>query len=149
MIPCTDDRRVSLYFTMGRRFPSQNCPFLWGIWTPSNIRFPGPTRVLNPNGISIGSAVFTGLTSVTDRPTDHATQSVTIDHIYVHSTHYSLGGEGTARNRGGAGPNASPVATCLKTIRSMSVVNSNYTALWYVTCRISSSDLLDPCRWRF
>jgi len=27
---CTDDRRVSLYFTMGRPFPSQNCPFPWG-----------------------------------------------------------------------------------------------------------------------
>ena len=29
----------------------------------------GPIRVLNPNGISIGSAVFAGLTSVTDRQT--------------------------------------------------------------------------------
>jgi len=28
------DRRVSLYFTMGASFP-KNCPFLWGIWTPS------------------------------------------------------------------------------------------------------------------
>ena len=45
------------------------------------------TRVLNSNGISIGSAVFARLTSVTDRPTDrttdHATRSVTIGHIYV------------------------------------------------------------------
>jgi len=31
-----------------------------------------PTRVLNPNGILIGSAVSAGLTSVTDRPTNHA-----------------------------------------------------------------------------
>jgi len=29
-----------------------------------------PTRVLNPYGISIASAVFAGLTSVTDRQTD-------------------------------------------------------------------------------
>ena len=40
-----------------------------------------------PNGISIGSAVFAGITSVTDRPTDrptdHATRTVTIDRIYV------------------------------------------------------------------
>ena len=36
----------------------QNCPFPWGIWTPSNTWFLGPTRVLNPNGISIGSAVL-------------------------------------------------------------------------------------------
>ena len=43
-----------------------------------------------PNGISIGSAVFAGLTIVsdrqTDRPTDHATPSVTIGRIYVRST---------------------------------------------------------------
>jgi len=44
-----------------------------GIWTPSNAWFPGPTRVLNPNGISIGAAVFAGLTSVTDRQTDRQT----------------------------------------------------------------------------
>jgi len=40
-----------------------------GIWTPSNTWFLGPTQVLNPNGILIGSAVFAGLTSVTDRQT--------------------------------------------------------------------------------
>jgi len=56
---------------------------------PSNTWFIGPTRVLNPNGISISSAVFAGLTSVTDRPTDrptdHATRSVT-GRVYVCST---------------------------------------------------------------
>ena len=46
----------------------------------------GPPRVHNRNGISIGSAVFAGLTTVTDRQTDHATRSVTIGRIYVHST---------------------------------------------------------------
>jgi len=40
---------------------------------PINIWFLGPTQVLNPNSISIGSAVFVGLTSVTDRPTDRQT----------------------------------------------------------------------------
>ena len=70
----TDDRRVSLYFTMGRPFPPQNCPFPWGIWTPSNTCFPGLTRVLNPNGISIGAAVFAGLTSVIVRQTDRQTE---------------------------------------------------------------------------
>jgi len=29
-----------------------------GIWTPSNTWFPVPTRVLNGNGIFIGSAAF-------------------------------------------------------------------------------------------
>jgi len=43
------------------------------------------TQVLNPNGISIGLAVFAVLTSVTDRPTDHDTQWVTTDRIYVSS----------------------------------------------------------------
>jgi len=42
----------------------------------SNTWFPGPTLVLDPNGISIGSAVFAGLISVTYRPTDHARYSV-------------------------------------------------------------------------
>ena len=48
----------------------------------------GNTPVLNPNGISIGSAVFAGLTSVTDTDgqTNHATRSVTLDSIYVRST---------------------------------------------------------------
>jgi len=51
---------------------------------------PWPTRVHNPIGISISSAVFAGLTSVidrqTDRPTDHTTWSVTIGRVYVRST---------------------------------------------------------------
>jgi len=42
---------------------------------PSNTWFPGPTQVVNPNGISIGAAVFAGLTSVTDRQTDRQTDS--------------------------------------------------------------------------
>jgi len=55
----------------------------------SHTWFPGPTRVLNLNRISIGSAVFAGLTDVTDRPTDrptvHATRSVTINRIAANS----------------------------------------------------------------
>ena len=61
-----------------------------GSGRPSNTWFLGPTRVLNPNGSSIVAAVFAGLTGVagrqTDRPTDHATRSVTIGRIYVRST---------------------------------------------------------------
>jgi len=76
----TDDHRMSLYFTMGCSFPPQNCPFPWGIWTP--IMVPNwAHRVLNPNGISIGVAVFAGLTSVTDRQTDRQTNR----------PHYSVG----------------------------------------------------------
>jgi len=47
---------------------------------------PRATQVLNPNGSSIGASVFAGLTSVTDRPTDHSTQSVRIGRMYVRST---------------------------------------------------------------
>jgi len=47
-----------LYFTMGCPFPPpQNCPFPWGDLDP-HTWFPGPTGVLNPNGILIDSAVF-------------------------------------------------------------------------------------------
>ena len=64
---------MSLYFTMGRPFPPSKLPLpMGGYGPPSNTWFPGPTQVLNPNGISIGSADLAGLTSVTDRhrPTD-------------------------------------------------------------------------------
>jgi len=67
---CTDDGTLSLYFTMGRPFPEKKLPLpMGGSGFPSNTWFPGPSRVLNPNGILIGSAVFAGLTSVTDRQT--------------------------------------------------------------------------------
>jgi len=45
--------------------------------------FVRSTRVLNPHGISIGAAIFAGLTSETDQPTDHATQSVTVARFYL------------------------------------------------------------------
>ena len=55
--------------------PPENCPFAWWIWTgdPSNTSFLGPTRVYNPNGMSIGSAIFAGLAIVTGKPTDRPT----------------------------------------------------------------------------
>ena len=57
------------YTVNGRPFPKKL--FIpMGIWTPFNTRFPGPTRALNRNGISVGSAVLAGLISVTDRLTD-------------------------------------------------------------------------------
>ena len=48
-------------------------PFAWGICTQSNTWFLRSTRVHNPNGISIGLAVFAGLTIVTDGQTDQRT----------------------------------------------------------------------------
>ena len=67
--PLHVDGRSFLCFTVDRPFP-QNCPFPWGIWTPSNTWFLGLTT---PNGIYIGSAVFAGLTIVTDRQIDRQT----------------------------------------------------------------------------
>ena len=82
-------RKVSILYN-GPPLPLKISSCHWGIWTPSNIWFPEPTWVLNPNDISICSAVFAGLTSVTDRQTDrqtdHATRSVTIGRIYVRNT---------------------------------------------------------------
>ena len=48
-------------------------PFHWGIWTPFNTWFFGPTRVYNPIDISMGSVVFAGLTDVTNRQTHRQT----------------------------------------------------------------------------
>jgi len=51
-------------------FPSQNLPLpMDGSGCPSNTWFPGLTRVLNPNGISIGGDILQGsLVWETDRP---------------------------------------------------------------------------------
>ena len=51
-------------------------PLNAALMSPSNTWFPGPTRVFDPNGISIGSAVFAGLSSATDRPADRPRYSV-------------------------------------------------------------------------
>jgi len=74
---CTAHSRKSLYFTMGRLFP-RKLPLPMGDLDPHLIHgsLDPPESVLNPNGISIGSAVIAGLTSVTDRPTDRPRYSV-------------------------------------------------------------------------
>jgi len=58
---CTVHSRVSSGMRRHALFPN-NCPLAWG-WAPSNICFLGPVRVNNPNGTSIGSAVFAQFTS--------------------------------------------------------------------------------------
>jgi len=72
---CTDYRRVSLCVTMGANFPQKLLLSMGGSGPPSNTWFSGPTRVLNPNDISIGSAILQGslISSVTDRQTDRQT----------------------------------------------------------------------------
>ena len=45
-----------------------------GLWIAHSITwFLWPTRVLDPNSISIGAVVIAGLTGVTDRQTDRQT----------------------------------------------------------------------------
>jgi len=41
-------------------FPLKIAPFHGGSGPPSNTWFLGPTPILNPNGISIGAAIFAG-----------------------------------------------------------------------------------------
>jgi len=63
-------RRVSLYFTMGLYMPlPQKCHSPREIGLQPNTCFLGSTRVHKPNGISIGSSVFAGLTVVSNRHT--------------------------------------------------------------------------------
>ena len=55
----------------------QNCPFLWGDPGFHLTRFIEPTRVHNPNGMSIGSPVSAELMVVINRQTDHAASIAT------------------------------------------------------------------------
>jgi len=60
----------------GPPIPPKIAPSHGGPGPLSNTFFIGATQILNPNDISIGSPIFTGLTAVTDRqtrPTDRQT----------------------------------------------------------------------------
>ena len=67
-------------------FPPQNYSFTRGIWIPSNTWFLGPMGVHNPNSASIGSAVFAGLTTVTDRQTHRPCYSVCNNRPHLRNT---------------------------------------------------------------
>ena len=65
----------------GPPLPPSNLPLPMGrSRLQSNTWFPGPTRILKPNGISIDSAIFAGLTYkyVTDRQTDWQTSLLAV-----------------------------------------------------------------------
>ena len=47
----------------GTSFPAKIAHSHEATWTPSNAWFLGPARILNPNGISIGSVNFAQLTA--------------------------------------------------------------------------------------
>ena len=65
------------------RHSSKSAPFRGSICTPCNTQFSWHTRLSIPNGISIGSAVFAGLTTVTDRLTDGPRYSVCNDRPHL------------------------------------------------------------------
>ena len=55
-----------LYNECPYAFPLKIAPSYGRSGPSSNTWFLGPARVLNPNGISTGAAIFAGFTSVTD-----------------------------------------------------------------------------------
>jgi len=76
---CTDDRGVCLHFTMGHPFSPQNCPFPWGDLDPNLIHgsLGPPESSFQTASRSVQPFLYGLLVWQTDRPTDHATRSVT------------------------------------------------------------------------
>jgi len=71
----------------GTPLSPSNCPFPWGIWTPSNTGFLGPPESSTQTESQSVQLLLQGsLLWQTDRRTDHTTRSVTIDRIYIHTT---------------------------------------------------------------
>ena len=124
---CTDDCRVSLYWFAC--FPLIIVPSHVGIWTSCNTWFIGPTWVRNANGNLIVSAVFAGLTSVTDwqsgRQTDRAKQANHIGTLCGHLCKHSWADRGAVSVVGSHGPKAS----CVYRFRSP-VGKGNSSGLW-------------------
>ena len=53
---------------------SQDCPFCWRHWPPSDACFLEPTQLHVPNDISIGTTVFARLNNMSERHTERQTQ---------------------------------------------------------------------------
>jgi len=77
---CTANGRESLYYTKGRPFSPQNCPFAWGYWPPSNTWFLGP---LKSTYQMTSRSVQSFLQGSRSWQTHHAIPSVTTGHIYA------------------------------------------------------------------
>jgi len=77
---CLHRNRDSQCFSLAGQSP-KNCPFPWGISTPSNSGFLGPRESAHTFATSISSAVFCN--RQTNRQTDHATSSVAIGRIWL------------------------------------------------------------------
>ena len=70
----TDDYGVSLYWQWFACFPLKIASSHVSIWTSCNTWFIWPTRVRNANGNLIVSAVFVGLSGLTDWQSDRETE---------------------------------------------------------------------------
>jgi len=78
----TAERPYTLQWTP---FSPSKLPIPMGDLGPSFKWFLGPTRVLNPNYFSIGSAVYAGLITVTDRQTDRPRYAVCNNRPHLHT----------------------------------------------------------------
>jgi len=82
--------RHSVLYNRLSLFPLKIAPFHWESGPPSNTWFLGPCPVHDPNKQYLDQ--FSHFCRAyccdrqNDRPTDYATRSVTVGHIYVHST---------------------------------------------------------------
>jgi len=86
---CTDDCRVSLYFTVVRLYPLEIAPSHGGSGPPCDTWFLGPTRVLNTTTWALQLFLQGSLwqpNRQTNRPIGHAAGLVTIGHMYICST---------------------------------------------------------------
>ena len=85
---CTDRGRVSLGMS-GHALPLKIAPVHGEIWTASNTRFLGSTRLSIPNGISIGSVALHS--SRSGRPVSPPKKSLPMGDLDFHLIHTSLG----------------------------------------------------------
>jgi len=82
---CTAHGKMSLYFTMGRPFSPENCPFTWRDMNPhlTHGSFGPPESTTQTASRAVQPFLQGSRSWQTDRQTDHATPSVTIGRIYV------------------------------------------------------------------
>ena len=101
-----------------------NCPFARGIRAPSNTCFLGPTQVHNPNGISIGSAIFAQFTSQCHRAcTSPSKLLLPMGDLYPHLIRGSLGPTNSASEKAS---HLNQFSRFCKTHGKMSLYFTNY-----------------------
>jgi len=136
-------------YTLQWAAPSRSkLPLPMGSGQPSNAHFLGPTRVHNPNGISIGSADFCRADDG-DRPTDHAAQSLAIGCIYV-QLRCGLKADGSQlgpRNNNG-GDVADQEVQGSRSPRSRSEWPVRLSQMWWESSEVDWCDLMFESWWK-